>query len=153
MFKCVPGGVNASQRCFSAGDGSSRSCAQHLARAFAPEAPGIGVSRTSFGGVAARLRFPNAPSALGCAAMPRPFDPVVAPPLAQQEGSTFPRLVELMQRLLAPDGCDELIAALGTGDDLEVALVQDAGDSFADEQAVVGDRYAQGRGLTLALAV
>jgi tetrapyrrole methylase family protein/MazG family protein/ATP diphosphatase len=37
--------------------------------------------------------------------MPRPFDPVTPPPLAQQEGGTFPRLVELMQRLLAPDGC------------------------------------------------
>lgn len=37
--------------------------------------------------------------------MPRPFDPVTVPPLSQQEGSTFPRLVELMQRLLAPDGC------------------------------------------------
>jgi MazG family protein len=37
--------------------------------------------------------------------MARPFDPVVAPPLEEQEGRTFPRLVELMQRLLAPDGC------------------------------------------------
>lgn len=37
--------------------------------------------------------------------MPRPFDPVVAPPLAEQEGRAYPRLVELMQRLLAPDGC------------------------------------------------
>src|SRR5262245_11678100 len=37
--------------------------------------------------------------------MARPFEPVAAPPLAQQEGRTFPRLVELMQRLLAPDGC------------------------------------------------
>jgi tetrapyrrole methylase family protein/MazG family protein/ATP diphosphatase len=37
--------------------------------------------------------------------MPRPFDPVVPPPLAAQDGRTFPRLVELMQRLLAPDGC------------------------------------------------
>ena len=37
--------------------------------------------------------------------MPRPFDPVAAPPLAEQSGQTFPRLVELMQRLLAPDGC------------------------------------------------
>jgi tetrapyrrole methylase family protein/MazG family protein/ATP diphosphatase len=37
--------------------------------------------------------------------MPRPFDPVAPPPLSQQEGRTFPRLVELMQRLLAPDGC------------------------------------------------
>jgi tetrapyrrole methylase family protein/MazG family protein/ATP diphosphatase len=37
--------------------------------------------------------------------MPRPFEPVSAPPLAEQEGRSFPRLVELMQRLLAPDGC------------------------------------------------
>jgi MazG family protein len=37
--------------------------------------------------------------------MARPFDPVVAPPLADQAGGTFPRLVELMQRLLQPDGC------------------------------------------------
>jgi MazG family protein len=37
--------------------------------------------------------------------MPRPFEPVAAPPLPQQDGSTFPRLVELMQRLLAEDGC------------------------------------------------
>src|SRR5262245_52242225 len=37
--------------------------------------------------------------------MARPFDPVVAPPLPAQMGSTFPRLVELMQRLLQPDGC------------------------------------------------
>src|SRR5438552_4194309 len=37
--------------------------------------------------------------------MPRPFAPVDVPPLAEQGGGTFPRLVELMQRLLAPDGC------------------------------------------------
>jgi tetrapyrrole methylase family protein/MazG family protein/ATP diphosphatase len=37
--------------------------------------------------------------------MARPFDPVVPPPIAEQAGQTFPRLVELMQRLLAPDGC------------------------------------------------
>jgi tetrapyrrole methylase family protein/MazG family protein/ATP diphosphatase len=37
--------------------------------------------------------------------MPRPFDPVVPPPLAEQRGQTFCRLVELMQRLLSPDGC------------------------------------------------
>jgi len=37
--------------------------------------------------------------------MPRPFPPVVAPPLSEQSGQTFPRIVELMQRLLAPDGC------------------------------------------------
>jgi len=37
--------------------------------------------------------------------MTRPFAPVVAPPLSEQYGATFPRAVELMQRLLAPDGC------------------------------------------------
>jgi len=37
--------------------------------------------------------------------MPRPFEPVSRPPLAEQDGRSFPRLVELMQRLLAPDGC------------------------------------------------
>lgn len=37
--------------------------------------------------------------------MPRPFEPVSPPPLRDQEGRTFPRLVEIMQRLLAPDGC------------------------------------------------
>lgn len=37
--------------------------------------------------------------------MPRPFAPVSAPPLDAQGGHTFPRLVELMRRLLAPDGC------------------------------------------------
>src|SRR5262249_30329633 len=34
-----------------------------------------------------------------------PFAPVVVPPLAEQAGQTFPRLVELMRRLLAPGGC------------------------------------------------
>ncbi len=37
--------------------------------------------------------------------MARPFDPVVPPAIPDQSGQTFPRLVELMQRLLAPDGC------------------------------------------------
>jgi len=37
--------------------------------------------------------------------MPRPFSPVDAIPLEDQRGQSFPRLVELMQRLLAPDGC------------------------------------------------
>ena len=37
--------------------------------------------------------------------MPRPFDPVAALPLDEQRGQTYVRLVELMQRLLAPDGC------------------------------------------------
>lgn len=37
--------------------------------------------------------------------MPRPFEPVLPVPLSEQEGASFPRAVELMQRLLAPDGC------------------------------------------------
>lgn len=37
--------------------------------------------------------------------MPRPFPPVDALPLEDQRGQSFPRLVELMQRLLADDGC------------------------------------------------
>jgi tetrapyrrole methylase family protein/MazG family protein/ATP diphosphatase len=37
--------------------------------------------------------------------MTRPFEPVAVPPLAEQDGRTLPRLVQLMQRLLAPDGC------------------------------------------------
>src|ERR1700746_3295881 len=39
---------------------------------------------------------------------PRRFDetsPRDVPPLAAQDGSTLPRLVEIMQRLLAPGGC------------------------------------------------
>jgi len=36
---------------------------------------------------------------------PRSFEPVNPPPLDEQQGQTYPRLVELMQRLLAPDGC------------------------------------------------
>lgn len=35
----------------------------------------------------------------------RAFDLPPSTPLAQQAGQTFPRLVALMQRLLAPDGC------------------------------------------------
>ena len=37
--------------------------------------------------------------------MPRSFPPVKPAALVEQRGDTFPRLVELMQRLLAPDGC------------------------------------------------
>ena len=37
--------------------------------------------------------------------MPRPFPPVDPIPLAEQRGQSLPRLVELMQRLLAEDGC------------------------------------------------
>ncbi len=49
--------------------------------------------------------LPRPPAALNTAPMPRPFAPVTPPPLPAQEGHTFPRLVELMQRLLAADGC------------------------------------------------
>ncbi|MCC6216436.1 MAG: nucleoside triphosphate pyrophosphohydrolase [Polyangiaceae bacterium] len=37
--------------------------------------------------------------------MPRPFDVPEPLPLSEQRGQTFPILVALMQRLLAPDGC------------------------------------------------
>jgi tetrapyrrole methylase family protein/MazG family protein/ATP diphosphatase len=37
--------------------------------------------------------------------MGAPFEVPAALPLDEQRGQTFPRLVELMQRLLAPDGC------------------------------------------------
>ena len=38
-------------------------------------------------------------------AVPRPFPPVKPPALAAQRGQSLPSLVELMRRLLAPDGC------------------------------------------------
>ncbi|HMI87042.1 MAG TPA: nucleoside triphosphate pyrophosphohydrolase [Polyangiaceae bacterium] len=37
--------------------------------------------------------------------MSRSFAPVVVPPIAEQRGEAYVRLVEMMQRLLAPDGC------------------------------------------------
>jgi MazG family protein len=37
--------------------------------------------------------------------MGRPFEVPSPPPLSEQRGQTYPKLVELMQRLLAPDGC------------------------------------------------
>jgi tetrapyrrole methylase family protein/MazG family protein/ATP diphosphatase len=37
--------------------------------------------------------------------MARPFEPVKVPPLSEQKGEAYVRLVEIMQRLLAPDGC------------------------------------------------
>lgn len=37
--------------------------------------------------------------------MPRPFQTVRPPPVAEQDGSSYPRLVALIRRLLAPDGC------------------------------------------------
>ncbi len=79
--------------------------------------------------------------------MSRPFEPVSPPPLSQQEGRTFPRLVELMQRLLAPDGCPwdreqtlpslrryvleeacEVIDAIDGGDRAAVASAASLGD-------------------------
>ncbi len=38
-------------------------------------------------------------------AVPRSFPAVKPPPLAEQCGASYPQLVKLMQRLLAPDGC------------------------------------------------
>lgn len=37
--------------------------------------------------------------------MTQPFPPVEIPALSEQRGGCFPRLVDAMQRLLAPDGC------------------------------------------------
>ena len=37
--------------------------------------------------------------------MTRPFEVPIALPVEEQRGATFPALVELMRRLLAPDGC------------------------------------------------
>jgi MazG family protein len=37
--------------------------------------------------------------------MSRAFAPVVVPPLPEQRGEAYVRLVEIMQRLLAPEGC------------------------------------------------
>jgi MazG family protein len=37
--------------------------------------------------------------------MSRAFAPVEVPPVNEQRGASFPRLVEIMQRLLADDGC------------------------------------------------
>src|SRR5436190_2802249 len=37
--------------------------------------------------------------------MARPFEPVQVPPLSEQKGEAYVRLVEIMRRLLSPDGC------------------------------------------------
>ena len=77
--------------------------------------------------------------------MPRPFVPVAVPPLPEQKGDAYVRLVEIMQRLLAPDGCPwdreqdpltlrryvleeacEVIDALDSGD--RAALREELGD-------------------------
>lgn len=77
--------------------------------------------------------------------MARPFPPVDVVPLPEQAGGTYPRLVELMQRLLAPDGCPwdreqthaslrryvveeaaEVVDAIDSGDD--AAICEELGD-------------------------
>lgn len=77
--------------------------------------------------------------------MARPFPPVAVVPLAEQRGQTYPRLVELMQRLLASDGCPwdreqthaslrrylveeaaEVVDAIDSGDD--AAVCEELGD-------------------------
>jgi MazG family protein len=81
--------------------------------------------------------------------MPRPFDPCVPPPLDQQIGSTFPRLVELMQRLLAEDGCPwdreqtfESLRRYVVEEACEVVDAIDQGDR-ADLCAELGDLLLQ----------
>jgi MazG family protein len=82
-------------------------------------------------------------------AMSRPFDPVVAPPLAEQVGATFPRLVELMQRLLAPDGCpwdrEQTFATLRRYTMEEACEVVDAidGGDRGEMRAELGDLLLQ----------
>lgn len=70
--------------------------------------------------------------------MPRPFAPVAALPLSEQQGQSFPRLVELMQRLLAPDGCPwdreqtlETLRKYVTEEAHEVVDAIDSGDRAA----------------------
>jgi tetrapyrrole methylase family protein/MazG family protein/ATP diphosphatase len=77
--------------------------------------------------------------------MARPFAPVDVPPLPEQKGEAYVRLVEIMQRLLAPDGCPwdreqdpkslrryvleeacEVIDAIDSGD--RVSLREELGD-------------------------
>jgi MazG family protein len=93
--------------------------------------------------------------------MARPFAPVEVPPLPSQQGATTPRLVELMQRLLAPDGCPwdreqshasirkyvieeacEVADAIDSGDD--AALCEELGDLAL--QVVFHAELARARG-------
>jgi tetrapyrrole methylase family protein/MazG family protein/ATP diphosphatase len=74
--------------------------------------------------------------------MPRPFAPVAVPPLAEQAGQTLPRLVELMQRLLADDGCpwdrEQTLPSLRRYVLEEACEVIDAIDS-GDRRALAGE--------------
>jgi MazG family protein len=67
--------------------------------------------------------------------VPRPFRPVDRPALPEQRGETYPRLIELMQRLLAPDGCpwdrEQTFASLRRYVLEEAAEVADAIDRAA----------------------
>jgi tetrapyrrole methylase family protein/MazG family protein/ATP diphosphatase len=81
--------------------------------------------------------------------VPRPFPPVSAPPLAAQDGATFVRLVELMRRLLAPDGCpwdrDQSFASVRRYVLEEAAVVADAIDREDHDElrAELGDLLLQ----------
>lgn len=81
--------------------------------------------------------------------MPRPFEPVPPVPLAQQQGQSFVRLVELMQRLLAPDGCpwdrEQTLTTLRKYVLEEAAEVADAidGGDRGELQAELGDLLLQ----------
>ncbi len=82
-------------------------------------------------------------------AVPRPFPPVKPPPLPQQDGATFVRLVELMRRLLEPDGCpwdrEQSFASLRRYVLEEAAEVVDAIDreDFGELCAELGDLLLQ----------
>jgi len=73
--------------------------------------------------------------------VPRPFPLVHPPPLAEQDGRSFPSLVALVRRLLAPDGCpwdrEQDYGSLRrhfVEEACEVADAIDAGDLEALEQ-------------------
>ena len=81
--------------------------------------------------------------------MPRPFPPVAPLPLSEQHGQSFPRLVELMQRLLADDGCPwdreqtlESLRKYVVEEAHEVVDAIDAGDAKAHEEEL-GDLLLQ----------
>jgi len=81
--------------------------------------------------------------------MPKSFEIPEPLPLAEQRGQSFPRLVEVMQRLLAPDGCpwdrEQTFASLKRyvlEEACEVMDAIDAGDS-SDLQEELGDLALQ----------
>ncbi len=82
-------------------------------------------------------------------AVPRPFPPVKPPPIEEQDGATYPQLVALMRRLLAPDGCPwdqkQTYRSLRRYVLEEAAEVVDAIDhgDFDELQAELGDLLLQ----------